>query len=332
MTRRPAPARGRLDALAPWGVLVGAIVIMPLLTRQVVATEILIFAIAALAFNLLLGYTGLLSFGQASFFGIAAYAAAILLIRLKIHLLLALAVGVLAGGLAAAMIGLFCIQRLGLYFVMLSFAFNQMAYFIAYQWKSVTGGEDGLPGVPRPPLSLGPLHLLSLDAAPAYYAFTAAVFLVVFWGFKRLVESPLGLVLIAIRENETRAAAVGYYVKYYKWLAFTIAGAGTGLAGVLYAMLFGIVPIDAVYWLTSGNIVFMSLIGGIGSLHGPLAGAVIFIWLSESASRLWERWPLLLGLVFLAVVLFFRGGAVEAWTRLATATAAWRGVTMRPIE
>ena len=132
---------------------------------------------------------------------------------------------------------------------------------------------------------------------------------------KRIVESPLGKILQAIRENEVRAEAVGYNVPRFKLLAFVIGGAFSGLAGVLYAMLFGIVPLEAISFVFSGNVVFATLIGGSGSLYGPIIGSIVFIWLSESVSVIWARWPLLLGVAFVIVVLFFRGGVVEAWSR-----------------
>jgi len=149
-----------------------------------------------------------------------------------------------------------------------------------------------------------------------YYAFVSLLFLVFLWVMKRIVESPLGLILQAIRENELRAAAVGYGVPRFKLLAFVIGGAFSGLAGVLYAMLFGIVPLEAIGFVFSGNVVFATLIGGSGSLYGPIIGSFVFIWLSESMSVMWARWPLLLGVAFVIVVLFFRGGVVEAWHRL----------------
>jgi branched-chain amino acid transport system permease protein len=293
-----------------WAVLGAAAVGLPLALRNTIATEIWIFAILALAFNLLLGYTGLLSFGQATFSGIACYVAGLLLKHYGLSLVLVLPLGILAGGLSAAIVGAFCIQRVGLYFIMLTFAFNQMAYFIAYQWTDLTGGEDGLPGVPRP---------AALEGGLAFYAFTTACFFATVLFMKRVTDSPFGLILQAIRDNEGRAAAVGYDVKRYKWLAFTIAGAVSGLGGVLYAMLFGIVPLFAIHWLRSGDIVFMTLIGGSASLYGPIVGAAVYTVLAESVSRYWDRWPILLGLAFVVVVLFFRGGCVEAWERLTRA-------------
>lgn len=275
------------------------------------ASEIWIFAIFGLGLNLLLGYTGLLSFGQSTFFGSAAYVAGYLLKHHGINVLLALGIGAGVGAFSALLVGYLCVQRSGLYFIMLTFALNQLFYFTAYQWTSLTGGEDGMPGIPRPAL---------LQDAYAYYAFVSLLFVLALWAMKRVVGSPLGRILQAIRENELRAAAVGYDVSRFKLGAFVIAGAFSGLAGVLYALLFGIVPLEAIGFVFSGNVVFATLIGGSGSLYGPVIGAFVFIWLSESVSTLWARWPLLLGVAFVIVVLFFRGGVVEAWTRLVT----WR--------
>jgi branched-chain amino acid transport system permease protein len=219
------------------------------------------------------------------------------------------------GAFSALLVGYLCVQRSGLYFIMLTFALNQLFYFIAYQWTTVTGGEDGMPGVPRPAF-----FGIDFKDPLTYYAFVSLLFLVSLWVMKRIVESPLGKILQAIRENEVRAQAVGYNVPRFKLLAFVIGGAFSGLAGVLYAMLFGIVPLEAISFVTSGNVVFATLIGGSGSLYGPVIGSFVFIWLSESVSTLWARWPLLLGVAFVIVVLFLRGGVVEAWTRFWT----WR--------
>jgi len=301
--------------MSRWAAVLAAVVVLPFVVRQAIATEIWIFAIFGLGFNLLLGYTGLFSFGQATFFGSAAYVAGYLLKYHGISVWTALAVGVIVGAVTAAVVGYLCVQRSGLYFIMLTFALNQMFYFTAYQWTSVTGGEDGMPGVPRPAV-LG----IDVRSPLAYYVFVAAIFLVALYAMQRLVRAPLGTILVAIRENEVRAEAVGYDVPRFKLLAFVIGGAFSGLAGVLYAMLFGIVPLEAIGFVFSGNVVFGTLIGGTGSLYGPIIGAFVFIWLSESVSVMWQRWPLLLGLAFVIVVLFFRGGVVEAWTRV----WAWR--------
>ena len=299
----------------PTVLLIAAILLLPLAVRPAIATEIWIFAVFGLGLNLLLGYTGLLSFGQSTFFGSAAYVAGWLLKTYAINVFVALGIGVGVGALSALLVGYLCVQRSGLYFIMLTFALNQMFYFIAYQWTTVTGGEDGMPGVPRPAF-----FGIDFKDPLTYYAFVSLLFLLSLWVMKRIVESPLGKILQAIRENEVRAEAVGYNVARFKLLAFVIGGAFSGLAGVLYAMLFGIVPLEAIGFVFSGNVLFATLIGGSGSLYGPVIGSFVFIWLSESVSTLWARWPLLLGVAFVIVVLFLRGGVVEAWTRFWT----WR--------
>ena len=295
----------------PIVLLLAAVVLLPFVVRPAIASEIWIFAIFGLGLNLLLGYTGLLSFGQSTFFGSAAYVAGWLLKHYGINTLLALGIGIGVGAASAAVVGYLCVQRSGLYFIMLTFALNQLFYFTAYQWTSVTGGEDGMPGVPRP-------AMLGIDFKDPliYYAFVSVLFLITLLLMKRIVESPIGKILQAIRENEVRAEAVGYNVPRFKLLAFVIGGAFSGLAGVLYAMLFGIVPLEAISFVFSGNVVFATLIGGSGSLYGPVIGSFVFIWLSESMSTVWARWPLLLGVAFVIVVLFLRGGVVEAWHKV----------------
>lgn len=300
--------------------LVAGLVLLPLLLRPTIAADICLFAIAAMALNLIFGYTGMLSFGQATFFGMGAYASGLLMIHLAANLYLALLAGMAAGAVTAAVVGYLCIQRVGIYFIMLTFAFNQLFYFIAFKWTSLTGGDDGLPGIPRPPLRLGVLDV-SLGTSVHFYVFVAVLFLLLFYLVRRLVESPFGMICQAIRENPERAAAVGYHVQRYRWLAFSIAGALTGCAGVLYAMMYGIVPLEAIFWITSGDIVFMVLIGGIGNLYGPLVGAVVLRLLSETLSVIWQRWPLLSGLFLIIAVLFLRGGCVEVIERL----REWRG-------
>lgn len=298
-------------------VLTAVLLLLPvLLPSRLLATEIVIWALLATAFNLLLGYTGLLSFGHAALFGTGAYACALAVTRLDLGLLGGLLAGAVTAALLAAVVGFFSIQRVGVYFVMLTLAFNEMVFFIAYEWKSVTGGDDGLMGVPRPDLSLGGVTL-SLDGTAAYYHFVVAVFLVSFVAIRRVVQSPFGHVLVAIRENEARARSVGFAVKPYKVAAFVISGFFSGLAGALYAVFIRMVPLNVVEFSTSGKAVIMTLLGGSGSMYGPLLGAVIVTVLSDVLSALWARWSLLLGLLFVALVLFLRGGVWGALVPLA---------------
>src|SRR3954470_15033911 len=192
-----------------------SIIVLPFVVRPAIASEIWIFAIFGLGLNLLLGYTGLLSFGQSTFFGSAAYVAGWLLKNYAINVFFAIGVGLGVGALSALVVGYLCVQRSGLYFIMLTFALNQLFYFVAYQWTTVTGGEDGMPGVPRPAF-----FGIDFSNPVNYYVFVSTVFLFSLFLMQRIVESPLGKILVAIRENEVRAGAVGYNVPRFKLLAF----------------------------------------------------------------------------------------------------------------
>jgi len=281
-----------------------SIILLPLVVRHAIATEIWIFAIFGLGLNLLLGYTGLLSFGQSTFFGSAAYVAGWLLMHYAIDVFLALGVGVAVGAVSALLVGYLCVQRSGLYFIMLTFALNQLFYFIAYQWTSVTGGEDGMAGIPRP-------ALLGIDFKDPlnYYLFVSLLFLISLWLMQRIVESPLGRILQAIRENEVRAEAVGYNVPRFKLLAFVIGGAFSGLAGVLYAVQNKFAAPDFVFFLVSGEVVIFNVMGGMGTLVGPVVGAAFFLLLREGLSRYFTEYYLIpVGIIFTAMVIFMPQG------------------------
>jgi branched-chain amino acid transport system permease protein len=287
-----------------FALLVAIVALAPLVLRYPeLETQILTFGLLAVAFTVLLGEMGFLSFGQATFNGVGAYAAAYALLAGHAPLPLALLAAVLAGAVSAAIVGALAIVGRGVYGVMLTFAFNEMAYYIALQWRDVTGGDNGLRGVPRPPL-LG----IALDDPLRYYYFTAVLVLLALWLVLRMNASPFGAVLRAIRENEDRARAIGFRVRRFKVTAFAISGALSGLAGGLYAELFRFVPLQAIDLDTSTAIVVAALLGGTGSPYGALLGAAIFTVLSNSLSHVWSHWPLLFGVVFCAVVLFFRGG------------------------
>jgi branched-chain amino acid transport system permease protein len=296
-----------------FAVLVALVAVLPLVLRYPeLETQILTFGLLAVGFNLLLGEMGFLSFGQATFNGVGAYAAARLLLDAHAALPLALLGALAAGAVSAALVGALAIGGRGVYGVMLTFAFNEMAYYLAFQWRDVTGGDNGLRGIPRPDL-----FGLALDDPTRYYYFTAAVVLLAIAAVLRIGASPFGAVLRAIRENEERARAIGFRVRRFKVAAFAISGALSGLAGGLYAELFRFVPLQAIDLDTSTNVVVAALLGGTGSPYGALLGAAIFTVLSNSLSHVWAHWPLLFGLVFCAVVLFLRGGlwsVVERWS------------------
>lgn len=277
------------------------VVFGPIVLPPNTVAEMLIFGIIAVSTNIMVGYTGMLSFGQAAYFGIGAYACGLML-KAGYPLFLAIPVGTAFSLMIAAMVGFLCVKRTGLYFICLTFAFNQMFYFIAYVWTDVTGGEDGLAGIPRPDY---------IDSTWSFYIFVAIMFAACLLAMLKIVSSPLGLVFRLIRENPQRAAAIGYNVRLFKWYSFMIASGFTAMAGTIYALLYSIVPIDQIHWLKSGDFIFMLLFGGAGNFFGPLIGAVGYIWLSDTFAIIWSRWPLLMGFLFLLIVLYLRGGVAD---------------------
>ncbi len=286
-----------------------SLIAMPLvLPSPTLATEILIFAMAVLACNLLLGYGGLLSFGQGLFFGAGAYLASLSMMHLGFGLVAALLTAVLSGALIATFVGTLAIRRTGIYFVMMTLAFSQTAYFVAYTLSDWTGGDNGLLDVPRPPLTILGVELADLSGAAAYYAFVAVLFLLVFVAARRVIDSPFGSTLIAIRENEARAWAIGYDTRHFKMMAFALSGGATALAGALYAMLLNFVPLENIQMAMSEHIVIMTVIGGTGSLLGSLLGAGAWVMLADLLSDAWPRWLILMGGGLIAVVLFLPGG------------------------
>lgn len=302
-----------LGALA----VVAGIALLPFVLSLSLAVDIVILAIAATAFNLLLGYTGLLSFGQAAFFALGGYASGNAMLHLGASALPSLAVAAAAGGLGAAVVGLLTMRLRNVYFILMTLAFAQLVYYLALSWRTVTGGSSGLRGFDRPDLVLGPLRL-ALDSGPAMYVFTSAVFLLCLGLTYRLTTSPVGLALRGVRENQERLEAIGYAVGRLKLLAFALAGAMTGLAGALYAMQWQIVPISVASMDQSANIVFMSILGGVGHPLGPVLGAVVYTWLADVISVYWARWPLLFGLFIMVIIFFLKGGLVEGIRRLAS--------------
>ncbi len=291
-----------------WGAL-ALLVIMPLvLPSTTLASEIVIFAMAALACNLLVGYAGLLSFGQGIFFGGGAYAASLVMIHCHFGLLGALACAIISGSVLAFIVGALAIRRAGIYFVMLTLAFTQMAYFLAYTFSDWTGGDNGLLDIPRPPLSLFGITISKLATSGTFYVFVACLFFVVFLLARRIIRSPFGTTLVAIRENEGRTCAVGFSANHFKLLAFVLSGAITGMAGALYAMLLNFAPLSNIDLSMSENILIMTIIGGTGSLLGSILGSGVIVLIGDVLSAFWPRWMILLGAALIAVVLFMPGG------------------------
>ncbi len=272
-----------------------------------VATEILLLAIFALAFNLLFGYSGLLSFGQAGFFGAGGYLGALVLLHGPQSLWLALAAGVVGAALLAVPIGALCVRREEIFFAVLTLALGMMLYTVAFNWRGVTGGSDGLTGFPVPPLSLGPWEV-SLFHPRHMYLFVLAVAAAVAALLWRVVRSPFGLLLRAARENPERLAFVGANVRRVRLAAFVVSAALSGLAGVLFALFNRIAAPDALHWAFSARPVLMTILGGSGVFLGPVAGAAAFYALEQLVTRWTESWMIVLGaLLALLVVVFPRG-------------------------
>ena len=267
--------------------------------------EILIWGIFAMSLDLLMGYAGMVSFGHSAYFGIGGYVAALALVKSP-GLVSALVLPAAVAGLAALVIGFFSIRVSGVYFIMLTLAFSQMFHAYTFQ-VSWLGAEDGLVGIPRPVVP--GWDVSSLRGFHGYLLTLVALSALVLW---RIVRSPFGHVLRGIHENEARMEAVGYAVDRYKLVAFVIAGVFAGLAGSLYAQFNGSITPDAFFWTTSGEALLMVIIGGTGTLGGPVLGAAAFILLQSLVSTYTERWMLILGGTFILFVLFAPGGIVGA--------------------
>ena len=266
----------------------------------------LCFAIFACAFNLLLGYTGLLSFGHAAFMGSAAYATGWLVRSAGWSPELGLLAGVMIAAALGLVVGLIAIRRQGIYFAMVTLAMAQMIYFVCLQ-VPFTGGEDGLQGVPRGSL----FGLLPLQNDLVLYYVVLAIFVCVFLAIIRIVHSPYGQVLKAIRENEPRAVSLGYDVDRYKLLAFVLSTAIAGLAGALKTLVLGFATLSDVHWSLSGEVVLMTLLGGMGTFAGPVVGAVTIIGLQNFlADRVGSWVTVIIGVIFVVCVLAFRKGIV----------------------
>ncbi len=265
--------------------------------------EIYIFAIFAMSLDLLLGFTGLMSLGHAAFFGLGAYAVAIVGTLFGVNAWLGLMAGVIAAAGGAALIGFFCVRTSGIPFLMLTLAFSQLVFSVALKWRDVTGGSDGMAIAEKP----GFLGFDLANSLPMYFM-TLVFLLLSYWALRRLLNAPLGHVFVGIRENEPRMLAIGYPTRAYKLLSFTIAGAFAGLSGGLYAIFNSFISPDAVYWTASGDILIMTMLGGAGTLIGPAIGAGVFLLMKNVVSSYSEHWLAIIGTVFIGCVLFFPGG------------------------
>lgn len=293
--------------------LLGLGLVAPFILYPVFLMKVLCFALFASAFNLLLGFVGLLSFGHAVFLGTGGYITGYLMMQTGITPEL----GILAGTVAAAVLGAFygklAVKREGIYFAMVTLALAQLMFFV-YLQAPFTGGEDGLQGVPRGHL----FGLIDLSDNLNMYYFVFAIFLFGFWLINRTVHSPFGQILKAIRENEARATSLGYNVNNYKWVAFVISAALAGLAGSTKTLVFQLASLTDVHWHMSGEVVLMTLLGGMGTIFGPFVGAAAIVSIQNflSGGELGNYIHIIMGVIFIVCVLAFRSGIVGELQKL----------------
>lgn len=296
---------------AGWLILIAALLVAPWLFYPLLLVKILCYALFASAFNLLLGTCGLMSFGHAAFFGTAAYVAGHAAKVWGLPFEACLAVGVAAAAAVGAVFGYLSIRRQGIYFAMITLALAQMIYFLALQLP-FTHAEDGLTSIPRGEV----LGLFSLDDNMVLYYTTAVIFLAAFAFIYLVINSTFGQIVRAIRDNEMRAVSLGFDVNRYKLLAFTLSAAVAGLAGANKAIAFKLATLVDVHWTTSGNVILMTLLGGLGTLFGPVAGALIFVMLENYLADSGLPVQLVIGAIFILCILLFRRGVIGEIERL----------------
>ena len=315
-------ARRRL----PWGVLVliAALFVPATGSRfyTFVATDVAILALFAVSLNLLLGYTGLVSFGHAAYFGIGAYTTGILMKKLAVPFLLAFPAAGVVAALFALVFGFFCVRLTKIYFAMLTLAFAQIVWAICFKWNDVTGGEQGMPEIPYPDLAwMEKLPLAgTLRTSDHFYLVTVVLVAACLWLLRRVVGSPFGRMLTTIRENPERAEFIGVNVRRYELVAFVIAGAFAGLAGGLFGIFNrGVFP-DFAYWPKSSEVLIMTILGGMGHFYGPAVGALVLLVLNQQITSYTQYWPFILGTILIVLLFVFPGGIVGAldttWRRL----------------
>lgn len=271
------------------------------------AVNILIYGLFALGFNLVYGYLGLLSFGHAALFGTGAYLCGIAIVHFALPWYAAIAIGVLGGLLMAALIGVLAIRTRGIYFAMVTMALSQCVYYLFYQAVGWTGGENGLRGINVRAIDILGLKLDFINPLTRYYVIAAFV-IAAFFVLSRILASPFGAVIEAIRENEPRAKASGYDVTLTRLITFVLSGGFCGLAGALAALHLSIVPIEILHYDTSGMVVMIALLGGMGTFFGPMVGAGAFLLLENLVSLWTVHWQLIVGAIFMICVLFFPAG------------------------
>jgi branched-chain amino acid transport system permease protein len=304
----------RAATIALWVLLLALPWWLPLVGGYTaLGTKVLVYGLAAIALNLLMGFAGSLSFGHAAWFGLGCYGAGLTLKYLAPSTSLAILVGTLVAGAAAALLGPLVMRKRGIYFAMITIAFGQLFYFIAVRWNQVTGGEDGLTGFSREPIHLAGLTL-NLENTGLYYLVLVLFALgtaIMAW----LLRSPLGHTWIAIRENRRRLQFLGVHNDWFVWSAFAVSGLFTGLAGALNALLFNFASPQDLHYTLSGNFAIMVVLGGMRSFWGPLCGVIIFVVAQDYLSSLTRNWMTFIGLIFIAIVLLFPKGILGMFER-----------------
>ncbi len=296
-------------------VLLFLLVFPLIMPYEALAVNILIFGLYAVGYNLLFGYTGMLSFGHAAFFGVGSYITGIAIVHFGLHWLAAIGAGVVASAIVGLIIGFLAIRTRGIYFAMVTLALGQIVYYLFYKAERWTGGENGLRGITVAPFKLFGMTVDFLNPLTKYYIlfiFVAAAL----WFISRVLNSPFGAVIEAVRENEKRTAACGFDVARTRLLVFVLSATICGLAGTLRALHLSIVPIDSLHYLQSGQGVMMCLLGGMGTFFGPFVGAALFLYLEDVVTTLTKHWMAVVGVIFIIFVLFFpRGvwGSLMAW-------------------
>jgi len=292
-----------------WAVLIAMPLWMPLVGGYTdLGARILVFGLAAMSLNFLMGYTGQVSFGHAAYFGLGVYGAGFILLDFSHSTLLALLAGILLGGLIGAVIGALVCRSRGIYFALITIAFQEVFYYIGYKWDSVTGGYDGLRGFQRQPIHFGLFTIDILKNDVAFYYFVLVIFGIVVGLMGLILGSPLGRTFIALRENERRARFLGIQANRYIWLSFTISAFCIATAGALNALLNNFADPSSLDVTISGELVVMAVLGGIRSFWGPLLGAAVFVVVENYLSGLTLNWLFFVGLIFVIVVMFFPRG------------------------
>lgn len=310
MARSSWPVRGVV-----WLGVLAVLAVLPFVldTYYVgIATKMIIYALFAMSLDLLIGFTGMASLGQAAYFGLAAYAAGLLALRYGFNIWIAAPAALLLSVLTALLFGLLAMRTRGSYFLMITLALSQLVWGIAFGWRTLTGGSDGLPAVPRPDFS----PYLSLEDERTFYFFVLVVVAVATLVLYRIVMSPFGYALRGIRESETRMLALGYNVWRYRMIAFVVSGFFAALAGVLYVYFNRFVSPDYLHVERSAEVLLMVILGGAGTLIGPAIGAFVIVALDNIASAYTERWLMILGAVYMLVALFAPDGLVGLFRRL----------------